>query len=96
MFCIIGTYIKPIEEVDAELSRHYEFLEKYFANGTFILAGRRIPRFGGIILCNAGSRNQVETILQEDAFYQKNIMEYQITEFIPTKYREGLEELLGQ
>lgn len=95
MFCIIGTYIKPIEEVDVLMELHYQFLEKHFSAGTFILAGRRIPRFGGIILCNAGSRAEVETILQEDAFYQKHVMEYQIIEFLPTKYRDGLEELLG-
>lgn len=96
MFCIIGTYIKAIEEVDAELSRHYEFLETYFANGTFILAGKRIPRFGGIILCQAGSRSEVEAILREDPFYQKNLMEYQITEFLPTKYRDGLEAFMNE
>ncbi|MEN6351019.1 MAG: YciI family protein [Syntrophomonas sp.] len=92
MFCIIGTYVKPIEEVDAELEGHYEFLNKYFKSRQFILAGRRIPRFGGIILCNVGSRSELETILQEDPFYKKKVMDYQITEFLPTKYQEGFEK----
>ena len=94
MYCIIGTYIKPIEEVDAEMEGHYKFLEKYFAIGKFILAGRRIPRFGGLILCKASSRDEVELILKEDPFGYKNIMEYQITEFLPTKWVPGLERFL--
>ena len=96
MYCIIGTYIKPIEEVDAEMEGHYKFLDKHFTSGRFILAGRRIPRFGGLILCNADSRTEIESILREDPFCYKNIMEYQIIEFLPTKYAPGLDRYLGQ
>ncbi|MGE5396305.1 MAG: YciI family protein [Chitinophagales bacterium] len=95
MFFIKGTYIKPIEEVDNVLPAHYEFLEKYFAQKKFVLAGRRVPRNGGIILCNAKDQKEVEEILKEDVFYEKNIMQYEIIEFTPTKYLDELKGLMG-
>lgn len=94
MFCVIGTYIKPIEEVDAALPEHYQFLDKYFAKGIFMLAGRQIPRNGGIILCQTASRAELDAILKEDIFYQQQIMAYQVVEFIPTKSADVLQDWL--
>lgn len=86
MFILSLKYIKPIEEVENELEAHISYLEKYYSLQKFICSGRRNPRTGGIILCNAENTKEIETIINEDPFYKKNIAEYEIIEFIPTKY----------
>ncbi|SHK26404.1 Uncharacterized conserved protein YciI, contains a putative active-site phosphohistidine [Clostridium cavendishii DSM 21758] len=86
MFILNLTYIKPIDEVEHYLLSHISFLEKYYKTKKFICSGRKNPRTGGIILCNAQDINEVNTIITEDPFYKKNIAKYEVIEFIPTKY----------
>jgi uncharacterized protein YciI len=73
-------------EVEKYLSNHIAFLDKYYNTGNFICSGRKNPRTGGIILCNAQDLHEVNTILQEDPFYREKIASYEIMEFLPTKY----------
>ncbi|HYK72794.1 MAG TPA: YciI family protein [Pseudoneobacillus sp.] len=94
MFVLVLKYIKSLEEVDKELISHIEYLEKYYTLQKFICSGRRDPRIGGVILCRASNKEEVETIIKEDPFYFKQIAEYDIIEFSPTKYAEGFERFL--
>lgn len=86
MFILNLTYIKPINEVEKYLPAHISFLDEYYNLGNFICSGRKNPRSGGIILCNAENINEVNDILNEDPFYKEEIASYEIIEFIPTKY----------
>lgn len=94
MFILNLTYIKPINEVEKHLANHISFLEKYYGTKKFICSGRKIPRTGGIILCNAHDINEVNTIITEDPFYKENIANYDIIEFIPTKYAGDFESFI--
>ncbi len=85
MFIIALTYIRPIADIEANLQAHRQFLDKYYAAGTFLLSGRKEPRNGGIIIAKAGSLAEVQKIVQEDPFHQANVAEYEITEFLPSK-----------
>lgn len=96
MFILVLKYIKPIEEVDKELKPHITYLEKYYSLQKFICSGRRNPRLGGVILCNAKNREEVDTIIKEDPFYIKKIAEYEIIEFSPTKYADGFEVFISE
>lgn len=86
MFIVNITYIKPITEVEKYLPNHILFLDKYYNSEKFICSGRKNPRTGGIILCNAEDINEVNSILSEDPFYKEKIASYEIIEFIPSKY----------
>jgi len=79
-------YIKEVSEVEKYLEEHIKFLEKYYEMGKFICSGRKNPRTGGVILLNAESLSEVESIILEDPFNINEIAEYEITEFFPTKY----------
>jgi uncharacterized protein YciI len=94
MFVILLNYIKPLEEVEKELEPHRAYLEKYYSLQKFICSGRQNPRIGGVILSNAENREEVETIIQEDPFYSKNIATYEIIEFTPTMHAEGFEQFI--
>lgn len=86
MFILNLTYTKPITEVEKYLPNHIAFLDKYYNMEKFICSGRKNPRTGGIILCNAQDINEVNDILSEDPFYKEKIASYEIIEFLPTKY----------
>lgn len=86
MFFVILTYIKPIDEIERFLPEHVSFLDKYYESEKFIFSGRRVPRVGGIILVNAEIKEEVMAIIQEDPFKQNELAEYEIIEFVPTKY----------
>lgn len=94
MFIIILKYEKSIESVEKYLKEHVMFLEKYYALNKFICSGRQEPRTGGIILCNAKDKDEVNSIIKEDHFYINQVAKYEIIEFIPTKYADGFKEFI--
>lgn len=91
MFVVILKYVEPLEKVNKELQGHIDYLDKYYSMGKFICSGRRNPRTGGVIISNAESVEEIENIIREDPFYVKKIAKYDLVEFYPTKYLEGLE-----
>lgn len=94
MFILNLTYIKSMKEVDNFLSEHIQYLEKYYELNKFICSGRKNPRTGGIILCNATNRKEAEKIVSEDPFFIQKIAKYEIIEFIPTKCDEKFKTVL--
>ena len=84
MFVILLNYVKPLSEVDRFVAQHREFLERYYASGHFLLSGRKEPRTGGVILANAETRAEVESIVLDDPFKREQIAEYEIIEFLPS------------
>ncbi|MCU4483207.1 YciI family protein [Acinetobacter ursingii] len=93
MFIVSLNYIKPLNEVDALIQPHIDWLNRYFAEGLFISAGRKQPRTGGVILVKTMSREQLEHILQQDPFQQ--VADYQITEVTFSKTGPEFEQLLN-
>jgi uncharacterized protein YciI len=94
MFIVILKYEKSIETVMKHLEERTVFLNKYYTANKFICSGRQEPRTGGIILCNAKDKEEVNSIIKEDPFYINEIAKYEIIEFIPTKYVDGLKEFI--
>ncbi|MCT4545028.1 MAG: YciI family protein [Vallitalea sp.] len=94
MFVLVLEYIKSLDEIDKELQAHIKYLDKYYEQKKFICSGRRNPRVGGVIICNANDKQEVESIIKEDPFYINKLAKYNIIEFSPTKYGEGFENLI--
>ena len=88
MFLVSLHYKKEIAEVEKFIEAHIAFLNKYYEAKKFIFSGRKIPRTGGIILVRNVDNNTLQEIIHEDPFYQNKIADYEITEFIPTKFDE--------
>ena len=94
MFIINIIYVKPIAEIEKLIPAHTIFLDKYYATGNFICSGRKVPRTGGIILCNYESLTRVQEIIQEDPFHQHGAAHYEITEFTPNKYSPAFSKVI--
>ena len=86
MFVIQVTYLKPLAEVDRVLPEHAAYLEEQYRRKRFIASGRLVPRTGGLIIANAGSKEELLELLREDPFARQGIAEYQVLEFTPTMY----------
>lgn len=95
MFVLLNRYLKPLGEVDRVLPDHRRFQDEMYARGVFIVSGRFEPRTGGVTLARATSRTEIEMILCDDPFVRQGITEYEILEFVPTRFNEGFAAALG-
>ena len=84
MFLILLDYMKPLDAVDAHLDAHRAFLARHYADGSFLLSGRKEPRTGGVILARAPSREAAEALVREDPFHATGVARYTVIEFHPT------------
>ena len=71
------------EQHEALFSRHVSWFQQYFDAGKFVLIGPYSDRQrAGVIIAQTESREELDAILREDAYYPK-LAEYEIREFIP-------------
>ena len=95
MFVVLLTYTASLDQVDAHLPAHREFLSRNYAAGIFVLSGRKEPRDGGVILAQTESRQALEAVLAQDPFRVHGVASYQIVEFIPTMAVPSLNTLIA-
>ncbi|HXD77121.1 MAG TPA: YciI family protein [Puia sp.] len=81
LFVISLRYLVSLEKIDASMEAHVAFLQKHFKSGHFLVAGRQVPRTGGVIIASAKDRPAVERITAEDPFLKKKLASADIVEF---------------
>lgn len=88
--CVIElTYKAPVEEIDRHMKAHVAWLEQGFAEGLLLLAGRQVPRVGGIVLCR-GHKAEVEAYAASDPFVTEGVASASVTEMAASFASEGL------
>ncbi|MGB6165578.1 MAG: YciI family protein [Pseudonocardiaceae bacterium] len=92
MFIISLTYVASLERCDELIPEHAAFLDRYYADGTFLVSGRKVPRTGGVILARGGSREEILKIIENDPFRREGVAEYDVIEFAATRTSGALEE----
>lgn len=95
MFVIELTYKAALSEIDAAMAAHVVFLKKYYAAGTFVASGRKIPRDGGIILAVAESRERVEAIMREDPFCTRGLADVRVIEFRVSQRADDIQQRIA-
>ncbi|CAK6489871.1 hypothetical protein PANNVG_00713 [Pantoea sp. Nvir] len=93
MYIVSLSYFRPVEEVDALLEPHIQWLDRYFAAGVFLAAGRKEPRTGGIVLVKDIDRARLDTILAEDPFVA--VANYEVTQVNMTRATDAFAALTG-
>jgi uncharacterized protein YciI len=81
MFVIELIYKASLADIDANMAAHVRFLKKHYADGTFLVSGRKIPRDGGVILAVGKDREQIEAIVREDPFCARGLADFRIIQF---------------
>jgi len=95
MFVVLLTYTQPLAAVDALVPAHRDFLQRMYQAGTFLLSGRKEPRDGGVILANAASSQELESVLTQDPFHVHGVASYKVIEFVPTMAAPALQSLVA-
>jgi uncharacterized protein YciI len=95
VFIIELTYKADLEKIDAHMAAHVKFLKKYYAAGTFVVSGRKIPREGGIIVALGESREHVEAIVAEDPFVARGLADARVIEFRASQRADDLPQRIG-
>ena len=90
---VVLTYVKPLEEVDAQLAAHVEWLKQGYA-GIFLASGRKIPRSGGVILAKGDDMAALQNRLSLDPFQQSGVAKADIIPFEATMTSPSLQALL--
>ena len=94
MFVIDLTYIVPLEKLDAHMTDHVRYLQKYYKQNVFVASGRKVPRTGGIILAKGKTRKEIQEIIAEDPFYRLKLAEFSVTEFLTSQMHPELKHFL--
>ncbi|WP_431522409.1 YciI family protein [Shinella zoogloeoides] len=94
IYVAILTYVRPLEEIDRHVEAHIEWLRRHYADGTFLLSGRRVPRTGGVIVTRGESLEAVEALLKTDPFQQHGLATVDIIPLQVAMAADGLKELL--
>lgn len=94
MFVIELIYKANLKDIDAAMRAHMAFLRKHYAEGRFLVSGRKIPRDGGIILALGKSRDEIEQIVQDDPFVKGGLAEFRVIEFRASQRAVSIDALL--
>lgn len=68
LFAIKLSYIRPIEEVKAQLDAHKAWLFKYVQSGNVLFAGPLANGNGGLIVAYGEHYSDIQQIIAEDPF----------------------------
>ena len=93
MFIIDLEYTVPLEEIEANLVEHRDFLESYYQKGLLLASGPKNPLTGGVIIALGSYRSEVEAMIEADPFFQKALARYTMTEFFPVKHCHEIAQL---
>src|SRR6185503_19142663 len=96
MFVIELLYKAPLAKIDASMTAHVAFLNKYYAAGKFIVSGRKIPRDGGIIIAVGATREEIETIAREDPFVMRALADFRVIEFRASQRAKDIQRRIDE
>lgn len=77
------TYIKPLEEVDVHREAHVAWIKAAMDQGVMLLAGRRTPPTGGVLLFR-GEADAVRAVAETDPFVVNGVATVEIVAFTMT------------
>jgi len=96
MFVILLHYENGLDPVHKALDAHRAWLAGNYEAGRFLVSGPCTPRTGGVILCRAKDREELEALVRTDPFVIQGAARCEIVEFEPTQWSSALEPVFGK
>ncbi len=87
------TYVKPLDEVDVHRAAHVEWIRAAMDAGIMLLAGRRDPPTGGVLLFR-GEADAVAKVADTDPFVVNGVATVEVVAFTATLATEAVGALL--
>ena len=93
---IKGTYLAPLDQVDAHRDAHIAFLKDLVADGRVILGGRRTPPDGSILVFRGDDGDAVLRAMANDPYVLAGVVGYELVGvFTPGTHAPELAEFLA-
>ena len=71
--------------------QHLEFLDRGFSEGRYVMAGRRIPPEGGVLIVRGSDPAEARALADADPYVQSGVAEYELIQFAARRTQAGLE-----
>lgn len=88
------TYTAPLDAVDAHMKAHVAWLERAIDAGVLLIAGRQVPRVGGVLVFR-GRRAEVEALAATDPFVSEGVATAHVVEIAASIVAPDIARLLG-
>lgn len=93
---IRGTYLAPLDEVDAHRQDHFAFIDGLLEGGALLAAGRRTTQDGSLLLFRGLDGDGALALLAGDPYVAAGVARYEAEgTFTPGKYAADLAAALG-
>jgi uncharacterized protein YciI len=73
---VTGEYLTPIAEVDAHREAHLRFIARLVGDGRVLLAGRRTPPEGSVIIFRGADPDEALRLLDDDPYRAAGVVAY--------------------
>ena len=91
-FLVEITYTGSMEQVDAVLPAHREYLMKGYNAGLLLMSGPQNPRTGGIVIARAESLEELKAYFAQDPYAVENVGGHRFVEFNPARHQGFLSD----
>lgn len=86
-----GRYLAPLDEVDAHREAHFAFADGLVAGGRLLMAGRRTPPDGSILVFRGDDGEGALDALAADPYVSAGVVAYEVVAvFTPGRYAPEL------
>lgn len=83
-----------METVEEHTPAHREYLKSQYGVGRLLMSGPFVPRTAGVLWAQAEDRLDIQAMVQADPFWVNGVAEFEINEFKPVMFAEGLKPVL--
>lgn len=94
MFLVITKYTAPLAEVDLKRAEHISYLKELEKEKKLLLAGRRSPPAGGLLLFAVKTKEELIKILSKDPYEIYKLSTYEIFDFTPGVYSNLIKDYI--
>jgi uncharacterized protein YciI len=95
VYVLIVEYLVPLARVDELRPAHLEYLDRHYADGTFLVSGRQDPPAGGVILAADVDREALDAIIATDPYVTEEAARYRIVRFNAGQVAESVRDALA-
>jgi uncharacterized protein YciI len=91
-----GEYLAPLEQVDVHRDAHFTFMDGLVGDGRVLMAGRRTPADGSILVFRGEDADAALGALASDPYVAAGVVRYEaVGVFTPGRHAPALAELLA-
>lgn len=95
MYVLIVEYLVPLERVDQLRPAHVEYLQRHYADGTFLVSGRQDPPVGGVIVAADVERGRLDALIATDPYVTGGAARYRVVRFNAAQVGDGVRDALA-